>query len=72
MRSSDNQLDIFRDDPATRAAREADACKLAAVTALIDPHWTRREQQERHAHYMREAARAEAKTQGSKPHEADV
>lgn len=67
MRSSDNQLDIFRDDPTIRAAREANACRLAAATALVDPYWSRVEQQERHAHYLREATRIEAKASGGKP-----
>ncbi|WP_282267755.1 hypothetical protein [Stenotrophomonas sp. PS02298] len=72
MRSSDNQLDIFRDDPAISAAREANACRQAAATALVDPHWSRVEQQARHAHYLREAARIEAKASGRECHEVDL
>ncbi len=51
-----NQLDIFDDDP----ARKAYANRVAADTALHDPHFpSAAEREMRHRHYLQEAARFE-------------
>lgn len=55
MRSDNNQLDVFRDDPARIAA----AWRASAETALIDVQFTARERQERHDYYAGEAERLE-------------
>lgn len=55
MRSRGNQLDIFDHDPAVIARREAEAARIAAGMALIDPHFSPALQKHRHAHYLAEA-----------------
>ena len=52
---SDQQLVVFRDDP----ARLAGLFRTQADTALHDPYWTPEQQRRRHDHYMTEAARIE-------------
>ena len=49
------QLDIIRDDP----ARNAQAWRAAAETALIDVQFSELERQQRYDYYMAEAVRLE-------------
>ena len=60
MRSHDNQLDIFKDDPRVTAPILAKAFRAAAETALKDVQFSSRERQERHDYYLGEAKRHEA------------
>ena len=50
-----SQLDIFRND----RAREAEAYRQAAATALVDPHYPPHVQRERHDYYAGKATEME-------------
>ena len=61
MHAHPRQRDIIRESDAGNAA----ACRAAAETALKDPHFTPREQRERHDYYMQRAAECERMLQGA-------
>ena len=58
---SDQQTDIFRDDP----ARLADLFRTQADTALHDPYWTPEQQRQRHLYYTQQAERLERQEQAA-------
>lgn len=49
------QLDLLDDDP----RRLAEANRVAAQTAAVNPYFSREEREERAAHYLAEAERLE-------------
>lgn len=51
------QMDLYRNTPSSMAK----AYRESAATALVDPHFSPRDRQRRHDHYISEAKKLEGK-----------